>query len=128
FLARTHPRTGVPAVALGLQGLVTTAIILAGRIDQMQQYAGFTLSLFASLAVTCVIVLRIRRPELHRPFRVWAYPLPPLLFLGVSLWMMFWAFQGRPLESSLGLLTVLVGGIAYGFTRRGATRGGAGDA
>jgi hypothetical protein len=32
--------------------------------------------------------------------------------------MMFWAFQGRPVESSLGLLTVALGGVAYGLARR----------
>lgn len=112
---------GTPMRSLLLQGLVTSAIILAGSVDQIMQYAGFTLSLFASLAVASVLVLRVRRPDLPRPFRVPAYPLPPLLFLGVSTWMMLWAFQARPVESTLGLLTVAAGGVAYLLTRRGAT-------
>jgi APA family basic amino acid/polyamine antiporter len=116
FLTATRA-DGTPVRSLVLQGLVTTVVILLGRVDQIMQYAGFTLSLFASLAVASLVVLRIRRPDLARPFRVWAYPLPPLLFLGVSVWMMFWAFRGRPVESSLGLLTVAVGGLAYGLAR-----------
>lgn len=116
FLSQTQA-DGTPLRSLLLQGLVTSAIILAGSVDQIMQYAGFTLSLFGSLAVASVIVLRIRRPDLPRPFRVWAYPLPPLLFLAISTWTMFWAFEARPLESSLGLLTVAVGGVAYFFTR-----------
>jgi hypothetical protein len=33
----------------------------------------------------------------------------------VSLWTMYWAFQGRPVESTLALLTVAMGGgIFYG--------------
>jgi len=108
---------GTPVRSLVLQGLVTTVVILLGSVDQIMQYAGFTLSLFASLAVASVIVLRVRQPELERPFRVFAYPLPPLLFLGVSIWMMLWAFQGRPVESTLGLLTVALGGVAYWATR-----------
>ena len=68
--------------------------------------------------MSCVIVLRVRRPDLQRPFRTWGYPVTPLLFLAVSLWMMFWAFQGRPVESSLGLATVAVGGVVYLFSRR----------
>lgn len=116
-LAATRGDTGVPAVALVVQGLVTSLMIVAGRVDQIQQYAGFTLSLFATLAVSCVIVLRIRRPEMPRPFRTWGYPLTPLAFIGVSLWMMYWAFQGRPVESGLGLLTVAVGGVIHRFAR-----------
>ena len=118
LLSRTR-RTGAPAIALIVQGVVTTIIILSGRVDQIQQYAGFTLTLFASLAVSCVIVLRIRRPDLKRPFRAWGYPVSPLLFLAVSGWMMYWAIQGRPAESILSLLTVLFGGVIFAvFVRR----------
>jgi APA family basic amino acid/polyamine antiporter len=106
-------RTSAPTLALLLQGVVTSILIVSGRVDQIQQYAGFTLSLFASLAVSCVIVLRIRQPGLRRPFRVWAYPLPPLLFLSVSLWMMLWAYRARPLESTLAVLTAVVGGVIF---------------
>jgi APA family basic amino acid/polyamine antiporter len=114
--ARTRS-TGAPAFALVAQGVVTTLFILSGRVDQIQQYAGFTLSLFASLAVSCVIALRLRAPDAERPFRAWGYPLSPLLFIGVSVWMMFWAFRGRPLESSLAFLTVLLGGVIFAASR-----------
>jgi APA family basic amino acid/polyamine antiporter len=116
FLARMRS-SGAPAVALIAQGVVTSVIILSGRVDQIQQYAGFTLSLFASLAVSCVIVLRVRRPDAPRPFRAWGYPLSPVLFVAVSVWMMFWAFQGRPMESTLAFLTVLVGGVIFGVSQ-----------
>ena len=123
FLARTR-WTGAPAVALVIQGIVTSAIIFSGRVDQIQQYAGFTLTLFASLAVSCVIVLRVRSPEIDRPFRAWGYPVSPILFLAVSGWMMFWAFQGRPAESLLSFMTVLVGGLVFAlFLRRGKSGG-----
>ena len=112
FLSKTRP-SGAPGVALFVQGIVTSIIILSGRIDQIQQYAGFTLTLFSSLAVSCVIVLRIRRPDLERPFRAWGYPITPVLFLCASGWMMYWAFRGRPLESALALLTVLLGGLIF---------------
>jgi APA family basic amino acid/polyamine antiporter len=115
-LARTRP-TGAPAIALVAQGVVTSLFILTGRVDQIQQYAGFTLSLFSALAVSCVIVLRVRSPDAERPFRAWGYPVTPLLFLAVSAWMMFWAFRGRPLESSLAFLTVFVGGVIFAVSQ-----------
>jgi APA family basic amino acid/polyamine antiporter len=94
-----------------LQGLVTTFIVLSGRVDQILQYAGFTLTLFASLAVSCVLVLRVRRPDAPRPFRAWGYPYTPLLFLAVSLWTMIWTCLDRPRESALGLITAALGGV-----------------
>ena len=113
FLSNVNGRRGVPTNALIVQGVVTSIIIVSGRIDQIMQYAGFTLAMFASLAVSCVIILRIKKPNMPRPFRTWGYPITPLLFLGVSAWMMFWSFQGRPMESTLGLLTAAAGGLIF---------------
>jgi len=109
LLTRTN-KGGAPVNALLLQGLVASLIIMSGSVDQILAYAGFTLALMSALAVSCVIVLRYKRPDMNRPFRVWAYPLPPLFFLSVSIWTMYWAFQGRPVESTLALLTVAAGG------------------
>ena len=120
FLSKFNGPRGVPVNALIVQGVVTSLIIVSGRIDQIMQYAGFTLAMFASLAVSCVIILRITRPDMPRPFRTWGYPLTPILFLSVSGWMMFWAFQGRPVESTLGLLTAAAGGLIFYFS--GASR------
>ncbi len=114
----TSASTGAPAAALLLQGFITTGMILSGRVDQIQQYIGFTLTLFASLGVSCVIILRIRRPDMPRPFRTWGYPITPLLFLSVSVWAMVWNFRGRPVESILALVTVLIGGLLFHLTVR----------
>jgi APA family basic amino acid/polyamine antiporter len=123
LFARTNSTTGAPAASLLLQGVITSGMILSGRVDQIQQYVGFTLTLFASIAISCVIVLRFTRPQMARPFRTWGYPLTPLLFLAVSAWALIWNFRGRPLESILSLATVLLGGALFYWTtsRRGVT-------
>lgn len=117
FIGRANPRTGAPARALILQGIVTTAFILFANVDQIMQYAGFLLSLLAALAVSCVIVLRIRRPEMPRPFRCWGYPVTPLLYLIATGWMMIFNFKLRPVESSLALLSVAAAAAFFYFTQ-----------
>jgi APA family basic amino acid/polyamine antiporter len=118
FLSRTGRTTGGPSTALLLQGIVVSGMIALGRVDQLQQYAGFTLSLFATLAVAAVVVLRVRRPGMERPFRTWGYPFTPLVFIAASAWMMFWAAHGRPIECMLGVLTVAGGGLLHVVARR----------
>ncbi len=113
IFSRTSSSTGAPVTSLLLQGLITSIMIISGRVDQIQQYVGFTLTLFASIAITCVIVLRFRQPHLARPFRAWGYPVTPLLFLCVSIWALVWNFRGRPVESTLSLLTVFAGGLLF---------------
>lgn len=107
-LTRTN-KDGAPVNALLLQGTVASLISISGSVDQILSYAGFTLALMLALAVFCVIILRVRRPEMQRPFRVWAYPLPPLFFVVVNIWTMYWAFLGRPVESTLALFTLAAG-------------------
>ena len=103
---------------------MTTAFSFSGRVDQIQHYSGLTLAFFASLAVSCVVVLRIRRPTAKRPFRAPAYPLPPLLFLGIMGWTMVLAFRGRPMESVAALGTVVAGGLLFAVTSRRRPTGG----
>ena len=75
--------------------------------------------LFAALAVSCVIVLRVKAPDMPRPFRTWGYPFTPILFLAISIWTMIWAVIGNPLQSTLGFATVAAGGILfYAFRNR----------
>ncbi|MEX0617639.1 MAG: amino acid permease [Pseudohongiellaceae bacterium] len=114
FLSKTRAGSSIPVNALVLQGMVITIIILSARIDQILQYAGFTLALFSSLAVASVIVLRIRLPDAPRPFRVFAYPYTPILFLTISGWVMVWNLFGEYwLESLLALATVVCGGLLF---------------
>jgi APA family basic amino acid/polyamine antiporter len=67
-----------------------------------------------------VIVLRFTSPELARPYRVWAYPLPPVLFSVITIWMMIYLLRSRPTESLCGLATVVAGFALYYLT--GKTR------
>jgi APA family basic amino acid/polyamine antiporter len=113
IFARTTSDTGAPAFSLLLQGVITSAMIISGRVDQIQQYVGFTLTLFASIAITCVVVLRYRRPQMNRPFKAWGYPFTPFLFLTISVWALIWNFRGRPVESMLALGTVVLGGVLF---------------
>src|SRR6266446_5525303 len=76
-------------------------------------YIQFSLLLCSLLAVFGVIVLRTTRPGLARPYKVWAYPLPPLLFAAITIWMMIYLLRSHPIESLGGLATMLVGVLLY---------------
>jgi basic amino acid/polyamine antiporter, APA family len=75
------------------------------------------LLLSSFLTVLGLIVLRIREPKLERPYKVWAYPVVPIFFLAITLWMMFYVILDQPTESLLGLITVIGGLIIYFFAR-----------
>ena len=79
----------------------------------MLLYAGFILSLFTFLTVLGLFVLRLRRPELPRPYRAWGYPVTPLIFLALSGWTLLFILRDKPLESLYGLATLAVGAGVY---------------
>jgi APA family basic amino acid/polyamine antiporter len=65
---------------------------------------------FYALAVVGVFVLRRKRPDLPRPYRVWGYPVVPVLFLVASLGMVANALWTDPLNTGITLL-IIVGGV-----------------
>jgi APA family basic amino acid/polyamine antiporter len=114
FLGQKN-RQGVPVYSILLQLLIVNVLLLTGSFELVVVYIGFSLLLCSLLTVFGVIVLRQTRPELARPYRVWAYPLPPLIFAAITLWMMIYLLKSRPVESSSGLATMLVGFMLYFF-------------
>ena len=54
-----------------------------------------------------MLILRKREPDTERPFRVPLYPLPPLLFLGLSIWMLVATLQYK-WQASLGSVALVI--------------------
>ena len=76
-------------------------------------YLEFVLNLSLSAAVAGVIWLRIKEPNLSRPYRCFGYPLTPILFLCMAIYVEWRLIQTRPVESLWGLGTVCLGLIFY---------------
>ena len=110
---------GVPGTALALQAAWTAFLAMSGSYGQLLDYVIFAALLFYVLTVGGVVVLRIRRPDLDRPVKVFAYPLLPLLYLvgGVSIMVALLIY--KPDFTWPGLFLVLLGWPVYFLTRRG---------
>ncbi|HKN88183.1 MAG TPA: amino acid permease, partial [Nitrospiraceae bacterium] len=70
FFKALAPSSGVPARAMYAQSGWVSLLILTGTFEQLIIFSGFVLSAFTALAIGAVIVLRQRRPDLVRPYRV----------------------------------------------------------
>jgi APA family basic amino acid/polyamine antiporter len=106
-------RHGIPSNATVLQLFIVNLLLLTRSFESVVQYTQFSLLLCSLLAVLGVIVLRTARPQLARPYRVWAYPLPPIIFSAITVWMMFYLLRSKPIESLAGLATALIGVLLY---------------
>jgi APA family basic amino acid/polyamine antiporter len=106
---------GVPRYALLFQLAIVLLLLLTGSFKWVVVYIQFSLLLCSLLTVVGVIVLRWTKPEIPRPYRVWAYPLPPLIFAGITIWMMIYLLRSSRTESLSGLATMLIGFVLYFF-------------
>jgi APA family basic amino acid/polyamine antiporter len=102
-------KSGVPVAAILLQFAIVAYLVLRNSFDQVVNYIQFSLSICSFVTVLGVFVLRFREPNLPRPYRTWGYPVTPVIFLTVSLWMLFFQFRDKPMESLAGLATIALG-------------------
>jgi APA family basic amino acid/polyamine antiporter len=116
FLAHRRPGGG-PIYAVLTQMGLALAMMLSADFDDLLMYTGFTLSIFAALAVGSVFLLR-RRRDIPTPYKMWGYPWTPLAYVALMLWMIAAGIIERPITAAYGLGTLALGGVLYLITKR----------
>ena len=124
FFSRTT-KAGVPATAILVQFAVVTLLLFTQSFEAVIDYIQFSLTFCTFLAVLGVIVLRYTQPGLKRPYRVWGYPLTPIVFLLVTGFMMYYLLTQRPMQSLASVLTMLAGLVVFATSRGQAPAGSA---
>lgn len=104
----------IPAIAIWFQALLAVAFVLSGSFESVLVFAGFTLALNSFFTVLGLYVLRLREPDLERPYRTFGYPFTPLVYLGLTGWTLFFVLVSRPVEGLFGLGVIVSGLVLYG--------------
>jgi APA family basic amino acid/polyamine antiporter len=124
FLRRfgsVHPRHQTPVFAIVAQSVWAAVLLLTGSYEALVDYALFCTWLFYGLMVAAVIVLRRKRPDLPRPYRMWGYPVTPVLFVAITAWFVVNTLITRPGPSLAGLALIAAGAPVYWmWGRKGA--------
>ena len=111
----SHNKKGSPVVAILLQFSIALILIITSKFDQVMTYIGFTLSLFTTLTVAGVFVYRYKNGHAipKDTYKTWGYPVTPILFIMLEIWMMVFLLKNDPVPSLAGLATVLSGLVVY---------------
>jgi amino acid transporter len=88
FLAAVHPRHGIPHRSLVALGLVAAAFCFLTLTQVITLLVITRIVLQFFLQHAGVMLLRVQRPELERPFRMPLYPLPPLVAMAGFIFML----------------------------------------
>jgi APA family basic amino acid/polyamine antiporter len=121
-LARVHPTFNTPVNAIVLQALWACLLIVTGTFGTLFTYVSVIITLFSAFTVGSVIVLRFKRADLRRPYKLWGYPIVPILFIAIHLWIVWGSVTQNPFESLIGLFIVCLGIPAYLMWRKQGTR------
>ena len=118
----------VPAVSIVLQGIWAALLVLPRTYNTATHTYGSLYSnlldyvisaelIFYILTIAAVIRLRQTRPNAHRPYRAFGYPVLPLIYIAGGTIVLVSLFAFRPATTWPGLLIVLCGLPAYYFMR-----------
>jgi APA family basic amino acid/polyamine antiporter len=104
---------GLPTLAILAQAAITLLFLWTSSFEVILIFSGATMALNTFFAVLGVFVLRWRHPEIDRPYEIWLYPLPPLLFLAVTGWTLLYTIAQRPVEALMCAGVLVTGAILY---------------
>ena len=122
-IAAVSEARSTPSNAILLVGIWSSVLVLAGSYTEILGFVAFVIHFFICLAVLAVIVMRIREPDLVRPYKVWGYPWTPIMFLLVSAAYLINLIVTRPDSVLIGVAIVVAGLPFYWYWKRQITEG-----
>ncbi len=112
---RVNRERHTPAASIFLQGAIAVVLVITASFNALLIYIGFTLSIFAMMAVAGMMRLRKKYPKAKSPYRTFGYPITPLLFILGNLWIILFSIKSRPVSSLFGLATIGTGLLVYWY-------------
>ncbi|GAB1540188.1 amino acid permease [Scytonema sp. NUACC21] len=114
FMGRWKSRSNAPTNALLVQGAITLLLVILGTMtrkgfETMVDYTAPIFWFFFLLSGLSLIVLRVREPQVERPFRVPFYPLTPLLFCLLCSYLLYSSLAYTGIGAIMGVVVVLAG-------------------
>ena len=117
-LAEIHPRFETPSFSILTQGVWTALLTLSGSYETLFSYVMYATWLIHALTVIGLLILRRKDPDRPRPYKMWGYPVAPLLFVLFALWFAMNTLITRPGSSLMGTLIIAAGVPIYFVWRR----------
>ena len=106
---RLHLEYNTPHFSIVCQMILACLFVCLGTFDQLLSYVVFVMLLSSIATGLAHLILRIRKPELPRPYHTWGYPVVPLVFICFYMLIAAQIAAARPLTSIIGLIITLSG-------------------
>jgi basic amino acid/polyamine antiporter, APA family len=112
-VAKLHPKYRTPAVSLMVQMVWTCVLCISGSYGQLLDYIIFAVLVFYILTIVGLFVLRRTRPDAVRPYKAVGYPVLPIIYIVMALFIDVVLLRYKPQYTWPGLIVVLLGIPVY---------------
>ena len=111
-VASLHPRYETPAIAIALQAVLASVLVMVGSFNEIMSYFVFVVIVFIALTVIALFKLR-RSGAGNDGYLTPGYPVTPAIFLALLLVMLVLLFGDKPKQALLGVIVVSLGLPVY---------------
>lgn len=111
-------KKGVPGFAIAVQGIWAILLCLSGTYSNLLDYVIFAVLIFFSLTILAIFVLRVKRPDIPRPYKAFGYPVIPAVYILTTSFIMVILLIYKPNYTFPGLIIVLLGIPVYYLWKR----------
>ncbi len=102
-------KKGVPGFAIAIQGVWAVLLCLSGTYSNLLDYVIFAVLIFFTLTILAIFVLRVKRPDIPRPYKAFGYPVVPAIYVLTTTFIMVILLIYKPAYTFPGLAIVLLG-------------------
>ncbi|GHM99680.1 amino acid transporter [Cytophagales bacterium WSM2-2] len=114
-------RFSVPQSALWIQCILASVWCLSGKYGDLLDMISFVVVLFYMLTIAGIFILRKQRPNAHRPYKAFGYPILPLIYILMGTTFCLLLIFFKPTYTWPGLIITLIGIPIYYFAMKEKT-------
>ncbi len=102
-------KKGVPGFAIAIQGVWAVLLCLSGTYSNLLDYVIFAVLIFFSLTILAIFILRVKKPDIPRPYKAFGYPVIPAIYILTTTFIMIILLIYKPNYTFPGLIIVILG-------------------
>ncbi len=121
WFSKTSPK-GIPVNAFIFSMALSLIFIYTSSFDEVVIYTSFLLILITTLTVAAIFVLRTKFKTIVIEYRTWGYPLTPIVFLLLNVWILVYLLIDKLYESTIALTILAIGLVLYFITKKVSSR------
>ena len=102
-------KNGVPGFAIVVQGVWSVLLCMSGTYGNLLDYVIFAVLIFFTLTILAIFILRVKRPDIPRPYKAFGYPVIPAIYIMTTVTIMIILLIYKPNYTFPGLGIVILG-------------------